>query len=419
MLKAYKKLKSNLPKYKKIIFFKLSSVWDRTLYKLSSRRVIESDGSKLEHILFVTEDPRIDIIRFYTAQKKVIKAKYSLLIPHSKLDSLYIEAGFDQVIFYRNHWDFRKKLERINGIDIVHGFTRRCFVINIILKEHKLPVIVNAKDTSVNSHGINPPHWYLKEEVPAEKYCFQNVQAIVSESLEVSNAYRLFGIKEKTKRIYFPNYCEGQKNQSNKEKISDSEIHLVYVGSIRGSQDDPKEHGNIQMHWLIRTLNEQKIHFHVYPNPGMNRVVYEEYFEMDKNFDYFHMHESLKPSELIQEIKKYHYGVIPFYNEDTNRSPMKRYYSTSLKLFNYSEAGLPVLISNDMGHQRWVLERYGMAIGLNKPDFFKLNEKLANYDYSKVQDRLILNREILTIENQIHRIKKLYESVLKDWNLIK
>ena len=59
------------------------------------------------------------------------------------------------------------------------------------------------------------------------------------------------------------NYCEAKKSIENRPKISDTEWHLVYVGSIRGSQDDPKEHGNIQMHWLIHTLNAQKIHFHV------------------------------------------------------------------------------------------------------------------------------------------------------------
>jgi hypothetical protein len=415
MLKFYKKLRANFPKYKNLLKLYSSSFFDKIIYHISKKKVLTSDGSRLKNILYVTEDPRIDIIRFFNAQKKVINARYILLINHSNLDPLFNEAGFDEIHFFRNNWNFRERLKKLNDIDIVHGFTRRCSVINIIKKEHHLPVIINAKDTSVNSHGLNPPHWYLKEELPEEKACFNNVEAIVSESLEVSNAFRLFGLQKRAKRIYFANYCEASKNQSNKTKISDKDVHLVYVGSVRGSQDNPKEHGNIQLHWLIDSLNKQRIHLHVYPNPNMDKVVYEEYFDLDKKMPYFHMHESLKPSELINEIKEYHYGIIPFFNEDTNRSPMKRYYSTSLKLFNYSEAGLPVLISNDMGHQRWVLERYGMAIGMDKNEFHNLGKKLEEKEYSSIQNTLIKNRKILTIENQIHRIKTLYISVLKKW----
>lgn len=407
-----KKLRANLPKYKNLLFYYSSAYWDQLLFKwaFSKNKIKRAEG--LSTILLFTEDPRIDIIRFFQVLKSSQPANYILLINHSKLDPLFKEAGFDQIIYYRNLWDFRRKLKNLPPISLAHGFTRRCHLSEILLKEQDIPVILSVKDTSVCSHGINPPHWYLKEELPSEKYSFEHAHGLIAESLEPCQAFRLFQINKKHPRIYFPNYCEASKNVESTKKLSDNELHLVYVGSIRGSQDDPKEHGNIQMHWLINSLNEQKIHFHVYPNPNMSRVVYDEYYEMDKNLPYFHMHESLKPAELTKEIAQYHYGLIPFFNEDTNRSPMKRYYSASLKIFNYVEAGLPILISNDMGHQRWLFQRYGIALGMDKKDFYQLENRLGGIQYEELIANLMEKRKVLTLENQINRVIDFYSKCL-------
>ena len=184
----------------------------------------------------------------FKAIKKERDSKFVLLINHSKLDPLFESAGFDEIIYFRNHWDFRLKVNKIGKIDLVHGFTRRCDIIQILKKEYEFPVIISVKDTSVSSHGINPPHWYLRKELPAEKYALEHVDGIIAESLEVSHATRLFKIKSKPKRIYFPNYCEEDKNIKNPVKINDGKIHLVYVGSIRGSQDNSAEHGLSLIH---------------------------------------------------------------------------------------------------------------------------------------------------------------------------
>lgn len=408
-----KSFKANWPKYKTLIKYYLSGYLDRILYSFSPKRKLQaSRTSTIDHILFITEDPRIDIIRFFQALKKELPVKYTMLINHSNLDHFFENAGFDDLIYFRNHWDFRRKLSKLKDVDIVHGFCRRCFIQKIVIEEHDLPMVVSAKDTSVNSHGIHPPHWYLKEELPAERFVFEHADALISESLEVANAFRLYGLKKQHPRHYFANYCEEKVTKSEYEKINDGHLHLVYVGSIRGSQDDPKEHGNIQMHWLIRALNDQGIHFHVYPNPNMARVVYEEYYALDKELPCFHMHESLDPKDLAKEIEQYHFGVIPFFNEDTNRSPMKRYYSTSLKIFNYVESGLPIIISNDMGHQRWILQRYGMAIGVDKQDFYQLEKVVQLKNYDQALDRLIQQRQHLLIERQIHRVVEIYLKIL-------
>lgn len=411
-----KKLRANLPKYKKLLGFYLSTAIDRVLFNFGPNSSKLRWEKEAKHILFFTEDPRIDIIRFCTALKSHMgDFRFSILLPHSGLDNLFQIDTFDQVIYYRNLWDFRRKLNQFEAIRLAHGFTRRCHTVKILIEEYKLPVFINVKDTSVASHGLNPPHWYLREELPSEKSAFSFSNGILAESLEPNHASRLFQIKKRPASIYFPNYCESNKNLSLAKKISETEWHFVYVGSIRGSQDNALEHGNIQMHWLIKTLNDQKIHFHVYPNPNMSRVVYDEYYAMERELAYFHMHESLSPEKLNREISQYHYGLIPFFNEDTNRSPLKRYYSSSLKIFNYVEAGLPVLISKDMGHQRWILERYGMAIGLHKSDFYAIEEKIDFVSYKKQVNSLMENRKNLTLENQIHRVSKFYRQILNDF----
>ncbi len=414
MKKLFKKLKANYRKYLDHFLFYGSSLVDRIVNLFNKRSRIWSGQNQLNQILFVTEDPRIDILRYYNSLKESFNGDVILMITHSKLDDLFLEAGFKKVIFFRNHWDFRNKINKVKDVDIIHGFTRRCYVIEILLKEHDVPVVISVKDTSVSSFGLNPPRWYLRKELPSEKYALENVDGILAESLEVNNAFRLFKIKRKPNRIYFPNYCEDSMIISADKSKQTKEMHLVYVGSVRGSQDAKADHGNIQLHWLIETLNEQGIHLHVYPNPNLARPIYEEYFKMSEEFSYFHMHESLPPDEMNKEISKYHFGLIPFFNEDTQRSPLKRYYSSSLKIFNYLESGLPTIISKDMGHQRWILERYQLAIGVTKSDFHDLKSVINNYNYSNLVENLDLRRNQFRLSSHIDRAISFYNQIIKN-----
>lgn len=412
----YSKFRANWPKYINHIKFYFSSFFSRLQFVFQKKSQFWSGQPKIKKLLFITEDPRIDIVKYFKALKRHYpKLHVRLMTSHSKLDKLLENSGFEEVLYFNNHWDFRIKLNALAEIDIIHGFTRRCYITEIVKKEYNVPLVISVKDTSVSSHGLNPPHWYLRKELPSEKYSLEHVDGVLAESLEVCHASRLFQLNSKPKRIYFPNYCEDASIIESPTKINDDNLHLVYVGSIRGSQDSKEEHGNIQMHWLINALNEQKIHFHIYPNPNMNRATYEEYFNMDEQLEFFHMHESLPPEKMNLEISKYHFGIIPFFNEDTQRSPFKRYYSSSLKIFNYVESGLPVLISKDMGHQRWVLERYGLALEMSKQEFFQVKTRLEGIDYKYLLSNLKSSRPKITLGNQIHRAVKFYNEVITEF----
>ncbi len=409
-----RKLKSKYIKFKKLLNFYITSLIDFLINKTSTKIDIWTKKQEIKRILFISEDVRIDILRYFEALNSSNKFEVVMLITHSNLDHLFIDAGFESVSFFRNDWDFRNQLNSLGQFDLVHGFTRRCRALEILIKEYEIPNVISVKDTSVSSFGINPPRWYLRREIPSEKFVFENTDGILAESLEVCHAFRLFKIEIKPIRIYFPNYCLASNIVSSISRISDNEIHLVYVGSVSGSQTSKADHGNIQLHWLIDTLNEQKVHFHIYPNPNMVRVDYEEYFNMSIALPYFHMHESVKPELMNKEISKYHFGVIPFFHEDTKRANEKRYYSSSLKIFNYAESSLPMLISKDMGHQRWLMERYGLAIGVDKKDFHNLKSILNSYDNIDLINNLKIQREKLTLGNQIHRATDLYKKIIKN-----
>ena len=91
---------------------------------------------------------------------------------------------------------------------------------------------------------------------------------------------------------------------------------------------------------------------------------------------------------------------------------MKRHYSSSLKIFNYIEAALPILISEDMGHQRWYLEHYGMALKMRKKDFYDLDEHIEKNTYHDLLSNLMKKRESLFLDNQIGRVVKFYNKIL-------
>jgi len=406
------KIKANIPKYWNHFIFYSTSAIDYILYIFFSKKKI--DQSKSGDIIFATEDPRIDIVRYYKSLRNELSKNVVLFISHSSLDDLFLKVGFKEVIFFNNHWDFRRKIVKHKKVCLVHSFCRKCYLAMIVKKDFNLKCIISVKDTSVASFGLNPPRWYLRKEIPSERYALKHADAVLAESLEVCHASRILRVNSKQNRIYFPNYCDDDNMVERGQKLPRNELHFVYVGGIRGIQDRKTDHGNIQMHWLIEALDEQEVHFHIYPSPSLSRGVYEEYYQIEKEKKHFHMHSPLSPKEMNNEISKYHFGLVPFFHEDTGRAKEKRYYSSSLKIFNYIESSLPILISEDMGHQRWIMERYGMAYSMSKSDFYNVRSRVDMDNYEAIIDNLYFQRERLRLSNQIPRAARLYKQLQSD-----
>jgi len=139
-----------------------------------------------------------------------------------------------------------------------------------------------------------------------------------------------------------------------------------------------------------------------------------EYEKIAENNYYFHFHKPVSQENLANEINKYHFGLIPFFIKDTQISSEKIKYATSLKLFNYIEAGVPVILSKDLIYQSWIVERYHAGIVISPDDLLNIKKIVTTVDYKIITENLIKNRQELSLKKHIPRLIKFYKQIAQE-----
>ena len=257
-------------------------------------------------------------------------------------------------------------------------------------------------------YGIGTQIRWFQQEFPHEKNVLSLSDGLVSHGLEPIPATKIYEISRRPPLLFFPLYCDNDFFQFNSKDLNPDNIHLVYAGEIMGSFRDKKQFGNVQFHELIDELSKQKIHFHVYPSPSTLPLYFEEYKQIERQNPFFHLHKAVAQDQLAQELSQYHFGIIPFFKANTGQSDDKYKYSTALKLFNFIEAGIPTLVSEDIVFQCWLALRYSAGISIKKNDISALRNLLEKTDYKRLVSGLLSAREQISLKGNIGQLTDFY-----------
>ncbi len=320
----------------------------------------------------------------------------------------------DVTFLFRNKWHLKRLIRALPAPYIMHNFAPKSkypfFALETVKELHpSVPVVTDYQDVLVLYYGLESKMGWLQKELPFEQRCFQSSDGIVAESLEPFEGMKIWGINNKKKRIYFPLYADNDSFCHTSKSFSTDDIHLVYAGGVTGSHRDKAHYGATQFQWLIEYLSKQKIHFHIYPSPSGLRADYLEYEDIASENSFFHFHKPVKQDKLAHELSKYHYGLMPFFSQNSGQSPLKFRYATTLKLFNYIEAGIPIFAGADVVYQSWIGKRYDLGIVVRtKEDFANIRNLIGIEPYDRQVERVISNREHLSLKKHIPRLLKYY-----------
>ncbi len=408
------KLKTLIRKVKQRLTTEASGAWDRLLYGLKVPIRVPIPAGEGPLLLYMGERYQHHVPRI--AKWVVRKSNWrTMLMCHRHFfPKKYDASVYHSQATFRNPWHLRRILLSLKGqVDLVHAFGPYSLYPGIIRKETDWPVIDDLKDINVSYFGLNPPFAYLQRDLPHERYLMENAQGIIASSFESPNAYREYSIPQRPPSIFFPIYTENDLFTEGKRPFNPDEIHIVYVGGVVGSHRDPRQYGTIQFHKVIDQLSAQKIHFHIYPAPSTLPEDYEEYRTMAQENPFLHLHDPVPQAQLADEIAQYDFGWLAFYLEDTSRRFQKLGRGTSVKLFNYFESGVPVIISPDLDFQAFMARRYGGALVVRKPEIATIGERLKALDYAGMRARLMRERERLSVKAQVHRLLAFYNRFAK------
>jgi hypothetical protein len=163
---------------------------------------------------------------------------------------------------------------------------------------------------------------------------------------------------------------------------------------------------------FIDSMQQQQIELNIYPSPHTRPEVYVDYITDSKKMQYLKMHGTVLQKNLAKEISGYHFGVSPHFREESSGvTKDKLELGTSLKFFNYLEAGLPILMSSEMKYMSWLVERYKIGIVFSKEDIPKLSAIIKSANYSELQKNVVAAREKLSMKNNVHRLISFIENL--------
>lgn len=314
---------------------------------------------------------------------------------------------FAEVHTYRSYPQLRAFCSSLRGVDIVHAFGPKSYAVRLVMESTSVPVVLDVQDLYVTNYRLHPPVMYMKMDLPHEKFVLSNANGVISQSHEAYFA-RVVYRTPKIPSLFFPVYCDDDQVVNVDRKLEFDDIHIVYAGRIYGSTADHGLFGNMQFFKLAESFRQQRLNFHVFPSPAVPLEVVREYQHLDGVNPFFHLHATLPQDELALALSKFHFGILPFFNTGTDRDVAKREYSTSLKLFNYLEADLPVIISRDMSFQCWLAKRFGARILVDGESIERVRSIIEETNYQKMLDDLRERRKKGLISAQIGRLIDFY-----------
>ncbi|MBL7951221.1 MAG: hypothetical protein JNM62_05830 [Flavobacteriales bacterium] len=390
---------------------RVSSLVDAVLYFLRVPPRIPVEAKVNDALLYVAE---LLMARAGRMAKWVtrLSGRKVILLCHSEGFIPEFAEGFTVVVRYRNAWHLRRLLRTFPKPWLIHGFAPKSHYPDVARKAMPdVAYVHDLQDTLVVYYGTTPTKRWLRVELPHEKACMAQADGVIAHSLEPAEGFRRYGIPrgERPPTLFFPLYCDDDRFITGVPKISDTEIHLVYAGGVAGSHRDPRYFGNIQFFGLIETLTKQGLHLHIYPSPTTLEADRAEYVELAQKNERFHYHAPVPQEKLAGELARYHFGMIPFFVERSDQSPEKLKYATALKLFNFIEAGVPVVVSSDLGFQSWIATRVGMGLTASTTDLPKIIHALRPIDMMRIRE----GRNLLSLNAQVPRLLAFYDRTIE------
>jgi len=412
-----KRVKQLLRKYK---VGGLSAIFNN----LFSKKVIDriNSTSNKKKILYITITPSFNLLRQSIYIRKTGDYETILLMESPWLLKL-MERHFDVVHIYDTYYELAQILKEVKpylihvqgsmlGSDFLCILAKLLSETKIIFEFFDVPSLCVSKEDSIVGWGEKNTELGLF----AEQYACVNADGIIlGYSCEAADILKQrYNIKSPI--LEFHTYICNEFISSKKTiKYSqeDGKTHLVYGGNVAPSNLPKKVFADVQLHDLIKEITKQGIYFDIYTTPHVSPLKFEQfysdYIDISKQKTLFRFKEGLFPHEAADEFSRYDFGMMIYlFNQGTFLSESL---NTRLpgKFFLYLEAGLPILVSEELKYVSKIVREYEIGIVVSQEDIYNLSQIIPTYDYEKLKNNVITAREKLSMETHINTLLRFYE----------
>ncbi|MDD2733782.1 MAG: SPASM domain-containing protein [Desulfuromonadaceae bacterium] len=259
-----------------------------------------------------------------------------------------------------------------------------------------------------------------------EKYCYQKANGICSKTLGLRHLLKGGRYQLGRNIIFFQDYCWNFPITNGGLEITDQKHpHIVYAGNL--AVEKLSSSTTFRDNWyfleLAKELASAKIFFDIYTVPLCGyeddfENIFSDYLELACKTPFFTIHRPVPADRLIKLLSQYDLGLLSNWQEyrenDSVRTAKSARYLTSNKAFDYIDAGLGIIISEDLTFLRHQLDKRNITIPafnnylcskiLAVPNVFwkglRENTNKARSDYDVTRHALRLANFYLHIRSQ-------------------
>lgn len=344
--------------------------------------------------------------------KRIRSEKFVVFVHKDKFYTQFSNTDTSiEYITYRSRYDLLYKLKQFKNIRLIHGVESRSVYPSIGLKIKDVPFVFDFQDLYTIYFDDEPTQKWIKRNLPFERACLSMASGYISYSLELIPARKKLKIKTKNV-LYFPFFLDDETIIRKKPNININKIKLVYAGNV----SPIKSQDSFNLTLLYDYIKDSNVFLHILPSPTIKKETLKEYIEFSKTHPNFIMEASVSQNELPKKLSEFDYGFIPFYKSENFLSDTKFKYSTTLKLFNYLEAGIPIILMNYTQYQSWIIKHYNIGISIDKNDLMTLSNKLSSLDYNKLTENVNLYQKHNLLSKHIYKVSKLYDQLINNPN---
>lgn len=305
-----------------------------------------------------------------------------------KLDTIRgFEENFDYVdlvIDVKTQKELIKKLKEIKPDLIFHRSWMHAYSFAAKLVKKFDNVIVNIKDwefASKKEYGIIFGEEATKD-FKAIKYIMKSAKLILSHyTKEQAKIWAKKYKVNKKKFVFFPEFCN-EENFCDKKVLDTDTYNIVFAGSLSPTSY-PEEFFIAKPHLRsVRRLTKQNIDVSYVLVEGSyaatqsprQRLLFQDVLYENQFNDKFHL---VKGKQLDSSVlSSYHYGF--FTLEYTTKNKTLNKYAIPSKFAFYLEAGIPMLINDQLKSLSCYVKKYQLGIVFGNDDLDRLDEILVN-----------------------------------------
>jgi hypothetical protein len=288
------------------------------------------------------------------------------------------------------------------------------------------PVVFDSADVLEAAYqGIQ---WKLDQVaslIQMQRYAIRHADAYCARDLQFKYAERTLSYYSAGKVIFFPEYCWG--TAALPALYSDAHpsrpIRCVQAGNFGLEKRGEGDWGYLQ---IAERFIDARVTLHLFPNwfhyassEAAFSETFSDYLDLARQSQYFKLHRPVQADEVAQRLAEYDFGV-SFTWAEVSRQPATSLnlaatpYVMSARIFDYLDAGLPVVLGKSHRLIHAMLRRYKVGVVADEDFIAHIEQRLRPMANIESRKQAVAASRGLSIHRNIDRLASFYYRVAKD-----